>query len=118
MPHAGCPQAVAARANAQSPGGEESEGDGDALKYIIVLTKVDKLGPLSSERVAAQVAATRRAVGEAFRARSEAAASGGEGEAEAAAMLPEVIVSSSKARPPIGRDRLWEALWQAIGDQE
>ena len=78
----------------------------------MVLTKTDRLSPSEATDTLARVATAAAAAFE--RALGEAAS--GSDEAEADGSAPEVLVTSSKSKPPLGRDRLWEYLWGVVVD--
>jgi len=101
-------------------GDYESTRDGGALgnvQYVLVLTKADKATPLETEAQAREVQANAARV---FAAAAATAAASGEDEDEGkvrrvqSLAVPQVIVTSAKARPPIGRDRMWECLVEAL----
>jgi len=106
---------------------DESDGtsttrDGGTLgnvQYVLVLTKADKATPLETEAQAREVrkSAAREFAAAAATAAAAQAANDEEGDAgkrvESLA-VPQVIVTSAKARPPIGRDRMWECLVEAL----
>jgi len=113
-------------------GGEnikEGEGSNQEVRYVVVLTKADRLAPSEATKqlklVKVKVAAAFEAAAGEARARllSETTNSEeeeGEGVVEETPapvlVTPEVIVTSSKARPPVGRERLWKCLWETLVD--
>lgn len=71
----------------------------EGVKYVVVLTKSDKLSAsTTARRLKDAKASVKAALGK--------TAKGLEG--------PEVIVTSSKTRPPQGRDLLWKLLWETL----
>ena len=100
-------------------GADDGDGTLGNVQYVLVLTKADKATPLETEAQAREVrkSAAREFAAAAATAAAAQAANDEEGDAgkrvESLA-VPQVIVTSAKARPPIGRDRMWECLVEAL----
>jgi len=118
---------AAAEAARGAGGGAGALTPGD-FRHVVVLTKVDRLGrSLGSPAVARRVREVAAQVDAAFHratagGRDEEETEGWQGAGGESSLgvvaRPEVIASSSKARPPLGRDRLWECLWDALAVHE
>ena len=91
---------------------EATSGQRQPVTYVVVLTKADKV---SAQDIASQVANAEAVVRETFLS-GNGDEEAGEGEGGPPLATPEVIVTSSKARPPLGRDRMWRYLSDALLD--
>ena len=111
---------LAASALTNRKNGEGTEARLATVKYVLVLTKADKVTSLEAQAQAREVQAC---AAQEFAAATAAAADvdsdGGAGEhGRRGLTAPQVIVTSAKARPPLGRDRLWECLVETLLEEK
>ena len=76
-------------------------------KYVVVLTKSDRIQVRDAKL---QVEEVKAAMDKAFQV-------DGKKDQLADMVQPDVIVTSSRARPPIGRDQMWVYLMEAVLEQ-
>ena len=105
-------RALTSRTAATSSSSSNDEAQQQQPVYVVVLTKADKV---SAQDIASQVANAEAVVRETFLS-GNGDEEAGEGEGGPPLATPEVIVTSSKARPPLGRDRMWRYLSDALLD--